>query len=221
MSVYIPVNWMSFCIATAFVFLLSYIMHAISRLFVTRDVLHKKFGILDLELASSPLELDNLLRGITKLEHLQAKKVFRALRMHLYVDFLFMPAAYGALFIACMQIARKMPEPGMTFFSILAWLQTAAWISDIIENIFLLKKIRQHEDQALQNTGTNFFPTFQKLQFIKWGAALLALVCILSSLMYFWVSGFYSPASLKYILMFTAEILIFIVLCALPEKKSL
>lgn len=221
MPIHIPVNWMSFCIATAFVVLFSYIMHIISRSFITRDVLHKKFGILDLELASSELELNNLLHGITKLEAVQAKKVFRALRMHLYVDFLFMPAAYGALFIACMQVARKMPESGMIFFSILAWLQVAAWVSDIIENIFLLKKIRQHEDQPLQNTGTKFFAVFQKLQFVKWGAALLALVCILSSLMYFWVSGFYSPASLKYIVMFTAEILVFIILCALPAKKSL
>lgn len=220
MPMYIPVNWMSFCIATAFVLLFAYIMQILSRSFVTRDVLEKRFGILDLQFASSGLEINNLLNGITKLEHPQAKKVFHALRMHLYVDFLFMPAAYGTLFIACMQVARKMPPSGEIFFYILAWLQAAAWISDIIENVMLLKKIRQHEDQSPLVSGGGFFPVFQKLQFIKWGAALLALVCILSSLMYFWVSGFYSPSSLKYILIFAGEILIFVILCALPAKKS-
>lgn len=215
------INWMSFCIAVAFVIAFAYLMQIIARSFITRDVLRKSFGIFDLEFAASELELNNLLRGINKLEPPQAKKVFRALRTHLYVDFLFMPAAYGALFIACMLVANKMPLPGLVFFSILAWLQAAAWVSDIVENIYLLKKIRQHENQSLQGAGTNFFPLFQALQIIKWGAALLALVCVLSSLMYFWIAGFYSPGTLKYILIFASEVLVFGILCVLPAKKPL
>lgn len=220
MPMYIPVSWMSFCIATAFVLLFACIMKRLSRSFVTRDVLEKQFGILDLQFAASGLEVNNLLRGIKKLEPSRAEKVFRALKMHLYVDFLFMPAAYSALFIASMQVARRMPVSGEIFFSALAWLQAIAWLSDIIENIIILKKIRQHEDQSPLMSGNAFFPLFQKLQFIKWGAALLALVCVLSSLMYFWISGFYSPSSLKYIVMFAGEILVFVILCALPAKKS-
>ncbi|MBA4168362.1 MAG: hypothetical protein H0X41_12615 [Chitinophagaceae bacterium] len=200
-------GWMLFCIAVAVLLLTALVMQFFGGFFITKDVLVRNFTILDLEMASTEMEIDNTLKGIIKLEPPAVEKVIKSLKNHLYADFLFMPAAYGTIFIACMKVAWKMPEPGVIFFTLLGWIQIAAWISDIMENIYLLGKIGRLN--SVYKPSYLSFHAYQVLEIVKWGFSLLAVVCVLSALMYFWISGLYMGQSLKYLLIVVIEIVVF------------
>jgi hypothetical protein len=214
MEIVIPNSWSLFCIAFAIVLATSYIMGLLGRYLYTRDVSLRKFSIMDLQLAPNAKEIVILVNGIYKLSEPSSKKVIRALRLQLYIDFLFMPGAYGSIFILCMQLSSKMPPVGATFFSILAWLQAIAWLCDIIENIYLLGKI--HKDPA--ESSKPAFKAFQYLEVIKWGSALFGLVCGLAALMYFWFAGDYARESLQYLLIIGIEIAIFFAINWVAKK---
>jgi hypothetical protein len=211
-------GWMLFCITGAVLLLTALAMQYFGGFFVTKDVLVRNFTIMDLELASTETEIDNTLKGIVRLEPAIATKVIRSLKNHLYIDFIFMPAAYGTIFIACMKVAWKMPESGAIFFSLLAWLQIAAWISDIMENIYLLGKIGGL-NKGSQSSYLSFH-TYQYLEVVKWGFSMLAVVCVLSALLYFWVSGLYMGESLKYLLIIVIEVVVFAVLMKVSGKPG-
>jgi len=211
-------GWVLFCAAIALLIAVALLMQWLGGFLVTRDVLVRDFTLLDLELASTEMEIDNTLKGIAQLEPATAGKVGRSLKGILYADFLFMPAAYGAIFIACMKVAWKMPESGQVYFSILGWLQVAAWISDIVENIYLLNKtgkIRNGIAGALLP-----FSMYQRLAVVKWGCSLLGVVSTLSALLYFWISGWYRGESLGYLLVIVAELAIFAVLMRMVKKPG-
>src|SRR4051812_24811511 len=132
--IHITDGWLWFCIAFAILLCISLVMAIQSRQFYTQDVVAKKFSIMDLELPASPNEVAILIKGIYRLPEDQSGKTLRALRGQLYLDFLFMPAAYGSIFIACMMISWKMTHFGHWIFTGLAWAQIIPWILDIIEN---------------------------------------------------------------------------------------
>jgi hypothetical protein len=209
MVIIVP-GWILFCILLSGVLLTALLMQWFGGFFITRDVLVRNFTILDLELASTEKEIDNTLKGIVQLEPAVAGKVIRSLTYHLYVDFLFMPAAYGTIFVACLNVAWKMPASGAIFFTVMGWLQVASWVSDILENIYLLGKINRIKSEYTPSFMS--FHTYQYLEVVKWGLALLAIVCLLSALMYFWISGLYMEISLQYLLAVMIELTIFVLL---------
>src|SRR5689334_4300544 len=104
----IPYTWLFFCITFCLVQLTTLVMGIQGRKFCTHDGETRKFSILDLEFAANAKEINNIIQGIFSLPNAQALKVVKALKGQLIVDFLFMPAAYGSIFLLCMRTATKL-----------------------------------------------------------------------------------------------------------------
>lgn len=214
MQIHLPEGWLLFCLALGVVLITSFIMGRLSRHFYTHDVLERKFSIVDLQWPASPLELVNLVKGIYALPSAKRRRTLAALKKHLYVDFIFMPAAYGAVFLLCMNISWKMTILGPGLFAVLAWLQVVAFGLDIIENIHLLQKIRP--DITMSKPGVH--KAYEWLEKLKWGIPLFSLICGLSALLYFWLTGRYAVQSLPYAAIVVGEILLFFVAGAIAKK---
>jgi hypothetical protein len=58
------------------------------------------------------------------------------------------------------------------------------------------------------------------MEYFKWGIALVASVCSITALCYFWLARSYDPASLYYLLIIVAEIILFVVLAKLFLKNK-
>jgi hypothetical protein len=185
MPIYIPHALTLFCVLFVIMVITSIVMGNLSRSFYTVDVVRRKFSIIDLELPASAKEIANVIKGIYKLKDKECGTVIKALRKQLYVDFIFMPAAYGSIFILCMQLSWKLSSGEAEFFIILAYLQSVAWICDIVENIFLLNQIRPD----IRPCGKGVFTAYRVLEAMKWGFSLLGAVCGLSSALFLWLSG--------------------------------
>jgi hypothetical protein len=209
-----PWNWL--CISMAITLFTSFLMHLQSAQFYTNDVLIRKFSILDMQFPATARELPNLINGIYLLPAPQQQKTLRALRGQLWLDFLFMPAFYGSIFLLCMQVAGKMEASGRIFFAVLAWLQFVPWICDIIEGIYLLGKIHPN----VPPSTPRIHRAYQLLEVCKWGTFLTATVCALSALLFFWLTGRYETASLQYLLILTGEIVLFGVVVYLASLRE-
>ncbi|MBC7890190.1 MAG: hypothetical protein H7Z13_20130 [Ferruginibacter sp.] len=212
-------SWAVFCVAFGLMLLLTIIMGRQSVHFYTKDVVVKKFSIMDLELPSSPAELVNLIRGLYKLPEPESIKAVKALKSQLYIDFLFMPCAYGAIFILCRLVSAKMQLSfGINIFIILAWLQLLPWLFDIIENIYLLRKI--NPNPVLSKPSVH--KAYLIMEVFKWGIALTATICAIAANCYFWLAGNYAVSSLYYPLIIIAEIILFLILAKhfLKEKAK-
>ncbi|NLR57588.1 hypothetical protein HGH93_05730 [Chitinophaga polysaccharea] len=208
MTILLTDAWCWLCISMAIFLLTAFIMGRQSRYFYTMDVVPRQFSIMDLELPSCQKEMVNLIKGIYAMPPANRQLTLRALRGQLWVDFLFMPAAYGSIFLVCMKVASKMNPAGMVLFHILAWLQLLCWLCDIIENIYLLQKIGPNISESTKMVHR----AYQALEMIKWGFSLLGIVCGLSALLFFWVTGNFDVSSLHYLLIIVGEIVIFMVL---------
>lgn len=207
MEVLIQDGWMWFCITFGLMLVIVLIMHQQSRSFYTKDVVVRKFGILDLELPASAQELVNVIKGIFLLPADQSQKTVKALKRHLYMDFIFMPAAYGSIFLLCYMAAEKMSNLGHPVFLTLAWLQIIAWLCNIIENIYLLKKL----NPGVTRSKPAIHSAYQAIEIIKWSLALTGLVCSVFGFFYFWLVGKYPYISLHYLVIIIAEVLLFII----------
>lgn len=206
MSFYATGNWFFFCITFGLMLFLTFIMNLQSRYFFTKDVVVRKFSPIDLQLAATSVELINIIKGLYALPAAQSKKAIGAMKVQLYTDFLFMPCAYLSVFILCIKVAERMQLPaGRIVFIVLAWLQLISWVCDIIENIYLLGKIRPNS--AMSDEATH--KAYLKMEAIKWGVALTGAVCSTSAICYFWLAGHYSAGSLRYILIVSGEIILF------------
>ncbi|NLR78124.1 hypothetical protein [Chitinophaga eiseniae] len=215
MSILLTDAWYWLCISMAIFLLTAFIMGRQSRYFYTMDVVPRQFSITDLQLPSCQKELVNLIKGIYTMPAANRQQTLRALRGQLWVDFLFMPAAYGSIFLVCMKVASKMNPAGTLLFSILAWLQLLCWLCDIVENIYLLQKISPNVSESTKTVHR----AYQLLEIIKWGFSLLATVCGLSALLFFWVTGNFAVSSLHYLLIIVGEIVVFIALQKLPTRE--
>jgi hypothetical protein len=208
MSILIPNIWTWICIAFAIMLLAALIMSVQGRYFFSKDVVLRKFSIMDLQFASTGQEIVNIVKGIYLLPAEKSRKVVAALRSQLYVDFVFIPAVYGGIFLLCMKVAEKMLSGvGENFFAALAWLQIVPVFCDVFENLYLLKRLKPNAPVSDSQTHKNF----QRLVAMKWGVSLFATVCSLAALCYFWLSGFYSIDSLPYALILAAELGLFII----------
>lgn len=216
MTLLIHDTWWWFSIAFGIMLLSSLIMGLQGRYFYTLDVIVRKFSILDLQFASTSQELVTIISGIYKVPPFQIKnslsvdtnKIVNALKRQIVVDFLlFMPAAYGSIFLLCMKVATKMSLAGEWLFSILAWLQVVAFFLDAIENVFLFQKIKPQPEPS----SPFIHRAYQLLEVFKWGFALTGSVCALSAVLHFWVSGLYSEDSYYYMLVILGEVVSFII----------
>lgn len=71
------------------------------------------------------------------------------------------------------------------FFPGFAILQLAAWLFDILENLYLLKKMK--DPGALKA----LHHSYKNIVMAKWIFAVSGLVCSLFGLLYFWLRGKY------------------------------
>lgn len=217
MSIFI-INWTLFTITFGLMLLFSFIMAIQATHFYTKDVVETKFSILELEMPATPKELVNILRGLYKLsEKEKAKKAISSLKGQLYVDFLFMPCMYGTIFILCMLVSHKMQLSfGNKVFTIFAWAQIIPWICDIIENIYLLRKIKPHPVES----SLSFHKAYLRMEYIKWAISLGATICSVAAICYFWLSGYYEVSSLNYLLVLSGEVIFFVMLGKFFLKKK-
>ncbi|MCY7420776.1 MAG: hypothetical protein LH478_03425 [Chitinophagaceae bacterium] len=214
MQVHITDGWLVFCITFGIMLFATFIMGRLSRHFYTQDAVLRRFSIMDLEWPGSALELENLIKGLYKLKDKRSATAIGAVKKHLYADFLFMPAAYGSIFLLCMKISWKMDYFGPEFFALLAWLQIIPFLLDIYENIYLLQKIRPD----FEKTSDATFKRMQRIEIVKWGIPLFSLIVALSAVLYFWVNGMYEKGSLVFVAIVIGEVLLFLLAGKMAAK---
>ena len=182
------------------------IMGQLSKRFYTNDGTVRSFSVLDLEFAASSTEITSLIKGIYLLpDVVKGRAAVKALKRQLYVDFIFMPAAYGSVFLACHKVGTMLATHwGQAVFAVLAWLQVLPWLCDVLENCYLLGKIVPEPSV----TPPKYFKLYQFNELIKWGLSLTGAVCSIAALFYFWLAGHFSPGSLVYLLIVVAEIIV-------------
>ncbi len=199
-------NWLVFAIVFGLLLIVSFVMMKQSLNFYTKDVVVRKFSIMELEVPATAKELVNCIKGIYLLPPAQAAKSISALKAQLRIDFLFMPLAYGSVFLLCWKVAHKMQfQFGHYVFLALAFLQLVPWVCDIIENLYLLKKISPEPKETDAKTHKNYL----RMEAAKWGIALTAVVCALSAVCYFWLTGNFSSHSFWFLLIGLGELIIF------------
>lgn len=216
MIFHIHFNWMHFSIASGAVLILTFIMSRQARNFYTNFITIRKFSILDLQFPASALELTTYIKGIFLLPANSAAKVLRSLKSQLYTDFLFMIAAYGAVFILCMKVSMKMTSFGQGLFAVLAWIQILPFIFDVIENIYLLRKIKP--EPAISKPSVH--RTMGILVFSKWIIVLTATVCSVSAICYFWLVGRFTYNSLEYLVLIISELALFLIVKKATHKDD-
>ncbi len=208
MQIHIANGWVLFCISFGLMLATTFIMSRLSRHFYTLDVGVRRFSIMDIEWPASPIEFRNLVAGMFQLPEPKRAKAISSFKKHLMIDFLFMPAVYGSIFLLCMKISLKMSTFGTGFFAFLAWAQIVAFLLDIIENIFLFKKLKPD----LQAFSKSTYKAMQLLEIIKWGLPLFSVICAFSAVLYFWLNGLYDKQSLTYAVVIFVEIALFMVI---------
>jgi hypothetical protein len=216
MPFYTYIGWTYFCVFFGVTLLLSLIMSLLSTNFYTMHLVIRKFSMIDLEFPASPQELATFIKGIFKLPASLSKKSLSALRTQLYVHFLFIPFAYVSIFIVCMKVSMKMTSFGHGLFAFLGWMQIIPFICEIVENIYLIKKI--NPNPSVSTPGAH--NVYLLLEIVKWTLALTAAVCCFGATFYFWLVGMYSDSSFHFLLITTFEIVVFFVVKKLTKKSE-
>lgn len=211
---YIDISWMYFCIVFGAMLIVAFIMNLQSKYFYTLHVFVRKFSIIDLQSPVSALELATYIKGIFMLPSELSQKSLRALKGNLYLNFLFMPLAYGSIFLLCMQISAKLTSIGHGLFAVLAWAQIIAWICGVAENIYLLRKMRPD----LEVSKPSVHKRYQLIQICKWTIALIAIVFCISFIFYFWLAGRYTYSSVQYLILILAEMAVIFILKKISDK---
>jgi len=183
-----PAFWTYFLILFAGMLVCSTVMDVLATRFVTVTRVQRKFTIFDLEFTATPSELASLIKGIDKLG--DAAQVKKALRLHLLTDFLFMFCVYPGIAMLCIKTASKMTGIGEVIFLVLAAAQIFAWLFDIIENAYLLNKLRKPEISTLR-----VHKMYKRVVMTKWAIAITGAICSIFGLVYFWIVGEFSPPS--------------------------
>lgn len=204
-----------FCIVFGVMALTGFIMRLQSRNFYTLHVFVRKFSMLDLEFPASALELATYIKGIFLLPKELSSKSLRALKGQLYLDFFFIPFMYGAIFLLCMMVSHKMNFVGHSIFTVLAWIQIVPFLCDLVENFYLLQKIRP--DAAVSKPSVHKF--YQLLGKVKWGIAGIAVVFCVSTLCYFWLTGNFSYSAINVLAVIILEVIIIYILARITGNK--
>src|SRR5687767_6042884 len=92
------------------------------------------------------------------------------LSYHLHFDFIFMAGIYPAIACLCLMVAGKLKNRAVrNILKVLAFLQPAACIFDIIENYYLLNWLRHP-------VIGNEFGFFHAVVYMKWALALTGVL---------------------------------------------
>ncbi|HMG16855.1 MAG TPA: hypothetical protein VK590_15470 [Saprospiraceae bacterium] len=221
----VPDLWFYFKIFFTAFLVITMIMMLQSNHFYTRVGSVKKFSMLDLEFPTSSKYMAKILNGIYKLPSEKVSKVLGALRCNLFLDFLFMPAAYGSIFLLCMHIADRNNN---ILFTFLAWLQILAYAFDVIENITILKMIKQSPPLKIVDFIRDVedfkepvsFVLYTRMVIIKWIIAITGFMCAFMMMLYFWLANLYNPERLPQLYFLIAEVAVFILLTQAFKKYS-
>ncbi len=209
-------NWLSFTIVFGLLLIVTFVMTQQSRHFYTKDIVLRKFSIMELEIPSTPAELVNLIKGLY-FSGPQSGKSISSLKQQLRIDFLFMPLAYSSVFLICWKVAQKTTFPLVHYFFILfAFLQVVPWICDIIENVYLLRKIGPDPKLSTDKTHKHYLI----MESFKWGLSLAATVSSISAICYYWLTGSCSRDSVLFLGIVAAETIIFLAASVLANKRS-
>ena len=210
-------SWPSFCVAFGGMLFLILIMKWQSTRFYTQDVVLRKFSIMELEMPATQMELVNLIKGLYDLPPATSAATVKALKGQLYTDFLFMPFAYGAILLLCMQLSNKISFSwGTNVFMVLAFLQLLAWLCDIVENIYLLNKIKP----TVVASTLVVHKAYLSMECVKWGIALISTISAVAAICYFWLTGSYSFSSLYYLVIILGEVAVFFIVSSVFFKKK-
>lgn len=178
----------------------------------TKDLGDVPFSILDLQFPSSEAELYTLIRHLPP-------NARRALKAHLWVDYLFMAGLYPAIALLCLILGTK-TGAGQYFFWLVAALQGFAWLFDAMENAWLLRKLRKPEP----GSGKRAFRNYTFCVYAKFILAFLGVSVTLPVIFYFWMSGSFSLETLRYLGIVLAEIIVFILIARrmkVPRKNNI
>lgn len=145
-----------------------------------RRTTSRSFSIIDLEFMAKHEDFDKTIRGIFDLPATEPKSVLRKLKSILWLDFLFMPAAFGSIFFISMYVACR-PDSGSfgaPFFAFSAWLVAFPWLLDIFENLVMLWRVKEieHSHTSGQELKTE---SFKKLY--QWYTAAVWIKWLLAS----------------------------------------
>lgn len=155
------------------------------------------FTIFDLQFPASEAEMDNLIGHLQPTAH-------RALKAHLWVDFLFMLGLYPATALLCLIIGAKTGS-GEYFFWLVAALQGVAWVADICENIYCLRKMGPSPTKG-------GFAAYSFAVNTKFLLVFLGLAVTLPVAFYFWMTGEFWHSSLRYVCILAGETLTFLLI---------
>lgn len=193
--IHIPNLGLLFCIALAVVILSSWLMGRQGKLFFTKDPLRRKFSILEMEFPAKSYDLEYLIKGIYLLP--EAQTTVKAVKRQLLLDYLlFIPAAYGGIFLLSMHVATSIPfHIGQYLFAGLAWAQIIPFVLDYIENTYFWILVGKRDIYipppviTKEEPQTATFKLMQWLERFKWGIPLITFVSCLSVMAYSWLSG--------------------------------
>ncbi len=215
---YLVSNWYFFNLVFGLFLVLAFIMIRQSRRFYTKDLVVRKFSIMELKLPATPASMNNVISGLYQLDAGRFQTSMRALKRQLAADFLFMPLSYGIVFMLCWRVADKISSlPAQYFFILLGWLQPLCLLIDLIANVYLWRKL-----------SPNFTPVsnanhriYLGLQISKWIIFVIASVCSITAIGYFWLVGNYSSAAFYALLIVLAQLIFFCVAIFLLQQKQL
>lgn len=154
------------------------------------------FNILDLQFPSSEREMCNIMAGLSPVAQ-------KALRTQLRVDFLFMAGFYPSIAILCIIVGYK-TDVGQYFFLLMAALQLFAWVFDILENGYCLRKLRK----PVVGATNNAFQSYSFFVYAKFILCLAGVAVAVPALFYCWITGDFEMRSLWYGGLLLAELVI-------------
>ena len=191
------------------------IMKVLEQKFMTHHVTDRSFDILDLQFPVNAEEMRMIINGIFRLSPATSSQSVRAVKGQLFVDFIFMPAAYGSIFILCWVAASCLPPGWESFFKSIGLVQALAWICDISENIFLLGHIKPYKEEEVINR----YKLYQFFVYTKWLTAIIGIVCAISIYTYLLFSGLFPVRWYIYLGAVIAAVLVF-TFSTRRQKKS-
>ena len=99
---------------------------------------------------------------------------------------------------------------------VLAFLQLLAWLCDIVENIYLLNKIKP----TVVASTLVVHKAYLSMECVKWGIALISTISAVAAICYFWLTGSYSFSSLYYLVIILGEVAVFFIVSSVFFKKK-
>lgn len=203
--------WFYFAVCFTLFLITTYIMVRLGRHFC----IHKAgadvpFSIMDLMMPLSERELVNMCLTMP-----ESSKT--AVRRQLTVDYLYMFGVYPGVALLCGIAANKMEHIGKWFFWILAAAQLLPWLFDILENIYLARKLRNPvvDEQHPQRFARYIWQV--KAKFI---IGFAGAICAVFALLYYWLTADFKPDTPWYLLFMLVELILFVVITNLKPKKK-